>query len=246
MPPNNEEKEILDLTRKILYAYYVENDLDILFDYMASDIIWVGVAKSAYAEGKETVKKRFLQGYSSMFPCKLFDVFLRAVPIGDNHWLCIFCNDVEPQNTSLYTMRENQHSSVLYRRLPSPQFDEEKHIEKKWEIVHLNNSIAWSKLAEKELFALQAARKNRRLFRGSRKTDSRERLIITLLRQGLSNREIAEHMSVAEITVKKALSKLYRKYGVTNRTGLIIHFTNNNNCNGKCNGNGDGNSNGNK
>ncbi len=232
MKSNSEEKEILDLTRKIIHAYYVENDLSAFFDYMAPDIIWVGAAKSAHAEGKDAVKKSFLQGHPSMFACKLFDEFCRAVPVGDNHWLCIITNDVEPQNTSLYTMRESQHSTFLYRRLAKPHcLDAEKNLERKWEIIHINNSIAWSKLAEKELFALQAARKNRRLFRGSRKTDSRERLIVTLLRQGLSNREIAEHMSVAEITVKKALSKLYRKYGVTNRTGLIVYFNNNNNNN---------------
>lgn len=228
MKSNSEKQEILDLTRKIIHAYYVENDLNAFFYYMAPDIIWVGAAKSAHAEGREAVMKNFLQGQPSMFSCKLFDEFCRAVPVGDDHWLCIITNDVEPQNTSLYTMRESQHSTFLYRRMKkSSPSDAETGIDKKWEIVHLNNSIAWSKLAEKELFALQAARKNRRLFRGSRKTDSRERLIVTLLRQGLSNREIAEHMSVAEITVKKALSKLYRKYGVTNRTGLIMYFNDN-------------------
>ena len=235
---NNEEKEICDLTRKIIHAYYIENNLDVLFDYMAPDIIWVGAAKSAHAEGRDAVKKAFMEGRPSMFACKLFEEFCRAVPVGKEHWLCIINNDVEPQNTSLYTMRECQHSTFLYRRLPQPEIiDAENNIEKRWEIFHLINSIAWSKLAEKELFAMQAARKNRRLFRGSRKTDSRERLIVTLLRQGLSNREIAEHMSVAEITVKKALSKLYRKYGVTNRTGLIMYF---NNDNGNGNGNGNG------
>ena len=227
MKANNEEQEILDLTRRLIRAFFVENNLDLFFDYMAPDIIWVGAAKSSHAEGREEVKKAFVQGLPSMFACKLYDEFCRAAPLGDDHWLCIINNDVEPQNTELYTMRECQHSTFVYRRMPRPQvLDAEKGIQRKWEIVHLNNSIAWSKLAEKELFALQAARKSRRLFRDSHKTDSRERLIVTLLRQGLSNREIAEHMSIAEITVKKALSKLYEKYGVTNRTGLLMYFNN--------------------
>ena len=41
---------------------------------------------------------------------------------------------------------------------------------------------------------------------------------------GLSNREIAGKICLAEVTVKKALSNIYKKVGVKNRTSLIHHF----------------------
>ena len=49
----------------------------------------------------------------------------------------------------------------------------------------------------------------------------RERFIVKLVQQGKTNQEIASQLNIAEITVKKQLSHLYKLFGVTNRTGLI-------------------------
>jgi len=50
---------------------------------------------------------------------------------------------------------------------------------------------------------------------------SREREIIALLLRGYRNREIGESLNIAEITVKKHLSHIYRKLEVKNRFDLI-------------------------
>ena len=39
---------------------------------------------------------------------------------------------------------------------------------------------------------------------------------------GKTNREIADKYCLAEVTVKKTMSRIYQKYGVTNRTGLLV------------------------
>ena len=49
----------------------------------------------------------------------------------------------------------------------------------------------------------------------------RQRQVATLACQGLSNREIAETLSLAESTVKIHLSMIYEKLDVRSRTDLI-------------------------
>ena len=52
----------------------------------------------------------------------------------------------------------------------------------------------------------------------------REKELVPLLMAGLSNREMAAKLCLAEVTVKKALSNLYKKVGVKTRTSLIHYF----------------------
>ena len=50
----------------------------------------------------------------------------------------------------------------------------------------------------------------------------REREIVDLLMQGMSNRQIAQSLGIAEATVKKHLHHVYRKLGVRSRALLIV------------------------
>jgi two-component system, NarL family, nitrate/nitrite response regulator NarL len=50
----------------------------------------------------------------------------------------------------------------------------------------------------------------------------REREIVDLLMQGMSNRQIAQGLGIAEATVKKHLHHVYRKFGVRSRALLIV------------------------
>src|SRR5688572_17234405 len=49
----------------------------------------------------------------------------------------------------------------------------------------------------------------------------RQRMVIALVRQGYSNREIGDKLAISEDGVKAHLSRLYLRYGVTNRVELI-------------------------
>ena len=53
----------------------------------------------------------------------------------------------------------------------------------------------------------------------------REKETLQLIMTGLSNRAIAEKLNIAEVTVKKTLSHLYKKTGVKTRTSLIHYFS---------------------
>ena len=45
-----------------------------------------------------------------------------------------------------------------------------------------------------------------------------------MLRNGMPIRDIADEFGLAEITIKKALAKLYHRYNVKNRSRLCAYF----------------------
>ena len=50
-----------------------------------------------------------------------------------------------------------------------------------------------------------------------------ERTVIALLSTGLQNRQIAQQLAIAEVTVRHHLSTSFRKLGVRNRTALLAY-----------------------
>ena len=48
--------------------------------------------------------------------------------------------------------------------------------------------------------------------------------MIQLIRQGLTNRQIAQTLDIAEHTVEKHLSNVYRKLNVTNRVNAVFAY----------------------
>ena len=51
----------------------------------------------------------------------------------------------------------------------------------------------------------------------------REHDVLTLLCEGASNKEIADHLYTSESTVKTHVSKIMTKLGVTSRTKVVVH-----------------------
>jgi DNA-binding NarL/FixJ family response regulator len=51
----------------------------------------------------------------------------------------------------------------------------------------------------------------------------REEQTVSLVTEGLNNREIARHLNVKENTVKKSLLRIYDKVGVSNRVELVLY-----------------------
>lgn len=52
----------------------------------------------------------------------------------------------------------------------------------------------------------------------------REAEVLNLLSEGLSNKEIAQNLGVAEPTIKMHVKNLYRKIGVSSRTQAVAHY----------------------
>ena len=53
----------------------------------------------------------------------------------------------------------------------------------------------------------------------------REQEIALLVSHGKTNVEIARELNIAEITVKKSLSNIYSRLGITNRAALARHIS---------------------
>jgi DNA-binding CsgD family transcriptional regulator len=53
----------------------------------------------------------------------------------------------------------------------------------------------------------------------------REHEVLLLILQGKANKEIARHLSIAEVTVKKHLTSVYRKLRINNRRELLQSFS---------------------
>ncbi len=50
----------------------------------------------------------------------------------------------------------------------------------------------------------------------------REKTIVQCLEKGMTNKAIARQLMLAEVTVKKSESRIYKKYGVHNRSALLV------------------------
>jgi DNA-binding NarL/FixJ family response regulator len=56
---------------------------------------------------------------------------------------------------------------------------------------------------------------------------ARQKELVSMVMEGLTNREIAQHMSIGEHTVKNYLFRIFDKLGVSSRAELIIYSMNN-------------------
>ena len=51
----------------------------------------------------------------------------------------------------------------------------------------------------------------------------REEQVVSLVAEGIGNREVAQQLGIAENTVKKSLLRIYDKLGVSNRVELVLY-----------------------
>lgn len=59
--------------------------------------------------------------------------------------------------------------------------------------------------------------------RGEPLLTARENQIVSLVSEGLSNREVATGLKVSENTIKKALLRIFEKLGMSNRVELVLY-----------------------
>ena len=59
--------------------------------------------------------------------------------------------------------------------------------------------------------------------KGERLLTDREEQIVALVAEGLTNRDIAEHLGLSEHTIKNYLFRIFDKLGVSTRVELILY-----------------------
>ncbi len=148
------ENEIIHISRQILYTYFVENQQDYLLSLIADDMVFVGMGKHLKAEGRQAICQMFTAGREQMFPCIMTDETYIARPLGKDYWFCEAQSDLETQPGLPIFSHECQRTTFIYRRNPDARSG------LGWELVHLNNSVAWKQIRPQELFAWSSSMKN--------------------------------------------------------------------------------------
>ena len=212
------ENQIKTLAKKIVHSYACENRLDYLFSLVASDVYYLGAGRNMQAEGKKKFQYFLTKASVNLRPSVILNEKYLTKRLGSEHWMCeAICNaDMEEKGIK---KNECLHVTFLFRRnkIAGPADCE-------WELIHLHTSITTDWVPPEEMLAIRQANKTHRnshLYDGL--TD-REKKLVRMLRNGIQIRDIAAEFGLAEITIKKALAKLYQKYNVKNRSRLCAYF----------------------
>ena len=64
---------------------------------------------------------------------------------------------------------------------------------------------------------------------GNRLLTRREEQVVTLVAEGMSNREISSQLKLSEHTIKKYLFRIFDKLGISTRVELVLYALNNGN-----------------
>ena len=212
------ENIIKILSKRIVHSYACENRLDYLFSLMAPDVYYLGAGRNMQAEGKKKFQYFLTKSSGNLRPSVVTDEKYLTKRLGSEHWMCeAVCNvDVKDGET---IRNECLHATFIFRRRKDNKPDDCE-----WELVHINTSITTDRVSPEEMLAIRQANKTRRnthLYNGL--TD-REKKLVRMLRNGTQIRDIAAEFGLAEITIKKALAKLYHRYNVKNRSRLCAYF----------------------
>lgn len=143
-----EEALLLACSREILHEYYEKNEITMLLAFMAQDITWCGGGSTMIASGRDGVTRFFITTRDKMIPTILSNEQWISHVLSDDLWLFMASADVETAPELALFLKEHLKCDFLYRRNP------EAGSGKGWELVHLNNSISYNKLEDKETFAV--------------------------------------------------------------------------------------------
>jgi DNA-binding CsgD family transcriptional regulator len=211
------ENQIKIISRKIMHTVFVENRLDYVFSLLAPDVYYLGSGKNMQAEGKKKLEFFLSKAYSIFFPYTIAQEKYLTKRIGWDHWLCEAIVDMTVDSHKIAPYPECRHETFLFRRRKDIKPGE-------WELVHIHTSVTNDRISPEEMLAIQQANRTRRnthLYDG---LTEREKKLVQMLRSGMQIRDIAAGFGLAEITIKKALAKLYHRYNVKNRSRLCAYF----------------------
>lgn len=131
----------------------------------------------------------------------------------------------EKQRAKKYFMKA--YEMAVADKIIAPFIELGKECFPMWNVIKTENSV----LLDKEDVCVEMykgidAFKNQEYKKAMLTT--RETELMELLVQGYRNSEIGKRMSIAQVTVEKNLTSIYRKIGVTNRIGAIRWYTESN------------------
>ena len=213
------ENQIKFISKKLVRSFFIERKLDYLFSLLAADAYYLGAGKNMQAEGKKKVEFFITKAYGTLLPCNVIQEKYTTKRIGWDHWLCEVVCDLKVTEEGRESEQECLHETLLFRRCKDVKPDRNE-----WELAYIHNSFTTKRISPEEMLAIEIANKNQgnlHLYDGL--SDCEKRLV-RFLRTGMPIRDIADEFGLAEITIKKALAKLYHRYNVKNRSRLCAYF----------------------
>lgn len=140
-----EEALILQLSKRIMTAYFEELDLTPLFSHLSDDVIWAGAGKHMQLTGYEAVTEALR--HSQRVPCRISNEECTVRPLSDTTWLCQICSDITTDPPYNMFIHEYQRCVFIFQKT--------QRCDDGWEIIYLNNSVAYNRLNDQELFAVK-------------------------------------------------------------------------------------------
>lgn len=140
---------VLQLGRHIIYSYFENTDIQPLLSHFADDIIWIGAGKHMQLKGYDAVCQAFSDGYRQLVPCVISNAEYTVRQLSSNTWLCQICSGVETDSSYKMFIREYQRCLFIFQKNAASRSGDG------WEIIYLNNSIAYNQLHDHELFAME-------------------------------------------------------------------------------------------
>ena len=141
-----EEQEIIELTKSLLWEYFRYNRVDDLIAHFADDIVWLGSGQQMSAVGKEAVSQWFLNGRGDLIPCELTDERYIVRKLAPDCYLCEGEGRLESLKGLTAHIKEWQRVTFIYQRENDG-----------YKIVHLHHSTPYKGVQEGELFPIQEA-----------------------------------------------------------------------------------------
>lgn len=217
---NNEKTLLLQLSHHILYSYFERNDFEPLLSALAEDVVWIGTGKHLCLTGYAAVFNAFAAGKEQLVPCVIQNERHLIRHLGADYWLCQYISEIKTQASAPLYLDEHHRCVFIFRRNPASR----NHTG--WELAYLYTSLSFNPLKENELFAVDYGSRNFNwLHHQQTSLSPRELAVAQLVAEGRTNKEVAAMLHVAEITIKKTLSRLYKKLGITNRTALTQYIS---------------------
>lgn len=193
----SKESEITLLTCELMRIFFEKNDLFSFALRFADDVVYASAGHCPPVHGKDEVVRAFKTALP--VPCAIESETCEEKILDEKYVVAFYQGEL-----LIDKLRKRVKANIVYRKAEDGS----------WNIVSLAFAVPSLKL-NSNIFPIE-----RKMLR-SDKQKEREEMLIDFLLEGLSNKEIARRFSLAEITIKKALSKIYQRYEVKNRVELV-------------------------
>jgi len=213
------ENLIKTMSKKIIYSHLVENSSEYLSTILAPDVYYLGAVKNMQAEGRKKVEFFLSRLRPHIYPTTITQEKYLTKRLGGEHWLCEATCDIELQKSETEKSLECLHETLVFRRRKDAKAGQSE-----WELIYVHIAITSTLHSPSDMLAIKQETQNRKrpnIYEGM--TD-REIRLVRMLRRGMSIRDMAQEFGQAEITIKKALAKLYKRYDRKNRSRLCAYF----------------------